>query len=208
MNRHIIHQISTCVLVGGLLPSNASASDEHEKDLSVTVFAGPNAKGFEHTKLSYKDGDQKLLAATVGWTPIDGPLNLKLGIEGGVAIRKDGDTYAEGGTSQELWFGPKIRHHGIKLGPVIVKPAITVGFSFVTESNGLERAREIRDSGEASFIYYAGPELALSPKSKSNLELVGRIHHRSGAERVSYMPTIGKTGDSNNANLLGLRYRF
>ena len=208
-----IKLLSTLMAIGVVLPCNANASEKKTndlsvKDFSVTAFYGTSAKGFEISDLSYRNGDQKLMAAALDWTPMDVPLNFKLGLEAGLAFRDDGDTYGEGGTSQEIWFGPKIRHIGLKLGPILIKPAITLGFSYVTDSNGLELAREIRDNGDASFIYYGGPEVGLSLKSKRNLELVGRNHHRSGAGRVSYMPTIAKMGDVNNANLIGIRYRF
>lgn len=208
MKNKIGQLVGACIAIGVFMPSQANASDKQTNDFSVTAFYGSSAKGFEIRDLSYKSGDQKLIAAAVGWTPVEVPFSLKLGIEAGVAFRKDGNTYGESGTSQEIWVGPKIRHTGLKLGPVILKPAVTVGFSFVTESYGLERTREIRDNGNAHLVYYLGPELGLSLKSKPNLELVGRIHHRSGAALVSYLPTIGKMGDTNNANLVGVRYRF
>ncbi len=183
-------------------------SDDPNSDWSILVFAGKNVRGFQSYPFKSTPGDQTLAGASVAWTPIDLPYGIVAGLDGGITIRDDGDEFDRPGTSAEFWAGPTLRHTGIKLGPILAKPAITVGLSAVTGSNGLERERELEFDGNAALLYYISPEIGFSLKSIPNVDLVYRLQHRSGARHVSYLPTIGRMGDTNNANSFGIRYHF
>lgn len=106
--------------------------------------------------------------------------------------------------SGELWFGPTLRYESIILfNQLRIVPGITVGFSLTNDSIGREREREIAYNGSAHFLAYLGTELAFSTVSMPQLELVFRLHHRSGAGGL-----LGHLREGYNANVAGLRYRF
>jgi hypothetical protein len=109
----------------------------------------------------------------------------------------------EDDTSGELWAGVRIRHHGLVIGDVAIAPGFTAGLSVVTAPTEIERLREIHYGGDATFLGFLGPELALRFRQAPNLEFVYQLHHRSGAEGV-----FGEMGEGSNASILGLRYRF
>ena len=106
--------------------------------------------------------------------------------------------------SGEVWFGPTIRYESFVLFDRLrVIPGLTAGVSLTTNSIGIERGRELCCNGNARFLGYLGTELAFSSVSMPNLELVYRLHHRSGALRL-----MGHMMEGYNANVVGLRYWF
>jgi hypothetical protein len=105
--------------------------------------------------------------------------------------------------SGELWTGLRFRYEGVSFYGVRLSGAVTGGFSYVTDSIGRERARELDNNGNARFLFYAGPELALSLDSYPDWQLVYRQEHRSGMGG-----TLGKMEEGYNANVIGLRYTF
>ena len=106
--------------------------------------------------------------------------------------------------SGELWFGPTIRYDSwVLFDKLRITPGLTAGFSLTTNSIGVERAKEIERNGSARFLFYLGPEVAFSYASMPNVELVFRLHHRSGA-----LGLLGHLNDGYNANVVGLRYWF
>ena len=106
--------------------------------------------------------------------------------------------------SGELWGGARISHSGIVLFDSIrIGGAMTTGFSLTTDSIGRERQREINLHGNARFLVYLGPELSFSMIGRPDLELVYRVHHRSGSNG-----TFGNMREGYNANVLGIRYSF
>ena len=105
--------------------------------------------------------------------------------------------------SAEVWGGVYVRHRGIPVFGILIKPALTVGLSAVDRAIGTEREREARNNGDARLLYYFGPELALSSARQRDWELTYRLHHRSGG-----MKTLGNMSEGHNANTIGLRRRF
>lgn len=105
----------------------------------------------------------------------------------------------------ELWGGFAFRHDGPMLfNAVRLSPAAIVGFSGVTKSIGAERAQEVMFGGDAGFLFYLGLEMALSHLIMPELELVARLHHRSGA-----WGTLSRSDhEGYNAWIYGIRYRF
>lgn len=188
----------------------ADEDNRHASDgnLSAALFIGKSVRGFQSYPLESTDGDQRFIGVSGAWMPLDAPLGFRIGMDGGVLLRDDGNRYGPSGTSGEVWVGPTIRHKGLEIGPVILKPALTVGLSAVTNSYGLERQRELEEDGDAALLYYYGPELAISTTYYPNIDLVYRLHHRSGAGEVSQLPTLGSIGDTMNANMIGIRLHF
>jgi hypothetical protein len=105
--------------------------------------------------------------------------------------------------SLEGWLGPQLRHTGFAIGPILVRPSITAGLSVIQRPIGIEITRELEAHGDARTLFYLGPELALSMSQWPNVELVYRLHHRSGA-----LGTLGGLEEGHNANVLGVRARF
>jgi hypothetical protein len=104
----------------------------------------------------------------------------------------------------ELWGGVVFRpkaftsREGITVGM-----AFTVGLSAISKSMGEEIKREIGRGGNASFLFYLGPEIVVTFPGLRNWELVYRLHHRSGAGGL-----LGGLYEGYNSNTFGLRYRF
>lgn len=112
------------------------------------------------------------------------------------------------GTSAELWGGPSVRFEGLDLGPVSISAGLTVGFSYVTDTIGREREVEQENDGDATILYYAGPEVAVAFDALPDTEFVFQTHHRSGGLNVPFLPTINNMPNTSNANTFGVRKRF
>jgi len=106
--------------------------------------------------------------------------------------------------SVEAWGGVSFGHSGIVIGGLYFKPMVVVGLSAINRAIGAERQNEAeRNNSSARLLFYLGPELAVSPVAFPNLELVARLHHRSG-----FYGTLGELMEGYNATVLGMRYRF
>jgi hypothetical protein len=112
------------------------------------------------------------------------------------------------GSSAEIWGGPSLRWSGVDLGPLRISAGLTVGFSYVTDPIGRERQVELENNGDATFLYYAGPEIAFSFGAIPDTEFVFQTHHRSGGKNVPFLPTINNMPNTSNANIFGIRKRF
>jgi hypothetical protein len=124
---------------------------------------------------------------------------LNFGIEAGLAGRF-GDRDAA-----EFWSGAVARYDGLVLfESVHVSPAFTFGLSAVTDTlEGREERREVGKDGDATLLFYMGPELNFSTPSHPEIELFARVHHRSGA-----WGTLGDMHGAANATVIGFRRRF
>ncbi|MBI4763954.1 MAG: hypothetical protein HY787_05040 [Deltaproteobacteria bacterium] len=139
-----------------------------------------------------------LLAAAHSRDFLELGYGIQLGIEFGVAVR-----FGENWTG-ELWGGVVIRPKGFTSREgITIAPAFTIGLSAISKSMGEEIKREIGRGGNASFLFYLGPEIAFTFPGLRRWELVYRLHHRSGAGGA-----LGGLYEGYNANTLGLRYRF
>lgn len=116
------------------------------------------------------------------------------GTEVGVAGRFGTDETAE------IWAGPVIRHKGFDLaGYLSVTPSITAGLSAVSDSMGAEGLRERYRDGDATLLFYLGPQIGVTLAALPNVEVFYRLHHRSGAGH-----TLGNFDEGYNANVLGV----
>jgi len=125
--------------------------------------------------------------------------NLKFGLEAGLAGRFRGNTNAE------IWGGVVGRYDAIEIANTLrIIPSFTFGLSHVTETmDGREKKNEGERNGDASTLFYLGPELSFSSVSRPELEVFWRLHHRSGA-----WGTLGDMHGGSNANVIGVRYNF
>jgi hypothetical protein len=128
---------------------------------------------------------------------------FRLGAEFGIAGRFNTD--GTDTNSFETWYGYTLRHDGIAIGDAIrIAPAVSTGFSMVTDLIGIERVRAgwYPENGPVQLLFYLGPEINVTATAFPNWELFFRIHHRSGL-----YGTIAKVDGSNGATL-GVRYKF
>lgn len=125
--------------------------------------------------------------------------DLYFGFEAGAAAR-----FGQSFTA-EAWGGPVVRYDGIRLfNAVTLSPSITGGLSAVTDAmHGWEGENEVERDGDATLLFYFGPELSLSLASRPDLEIFWRLHHRSGA-----WGTLGDMHGGANFQTLGIRHRF
>lgn len=121
---------------------------------------------------------------------------FKLGAEVGVGLRLGSPS------SAELWGGAVARLQTFQLGDVSITPALTAGFSVVTDTIGAERERAWGMGGSAPFLYYLGPEIAVGHAAFPDFEGFIRLQHRSGG-----FGSIANL-DGSNAVVLGVRYGF
>lgn len=177
----------------------ALASEIYYRKESIAVFAGRFATGTlgpSSVPFGSLYEDNYVVAAAYSRNFAELGLGFFLDGEIGLAGRF-GDS-----TSGEVWFGPRLRHRGISVGNVFtLSPSVTFGLSAVTSPIGIERARELASGGDATLLFYFGPEIALFFHSMPNVEFFYRVHHRSGA-----LGTLGKMEEGSNAQVLGIRY--
>ena len=104
----------------------------------------------------------------------------------------------------EIWNGVVIGAKGLTSREgITIGLALTVGVSLVSKSMGEEIRREKGRGGNASFLFYLGPEIIFSFPGLRQWEFFYRLHHRSGAGGL-----LGGLYEGYNSNTLGLRYRF
>lgn len=172
-----------------------------ERDQSLMLFGGSYMTGpFPGlTLIPYADDPEGtyLLGAAYRKELYTFNYGFEMGFEVGAAARF-GD-----GFSGEAFGGPYLRHEGLTLGPITISPGFVAGLSAVSSAMGIEKARERRYDGDATLLFYLGPELSFTYKAWPNLELVVRTHHRSGEKG-----TLGNFGEGHNANVFGIRYKF
>ena len=195
---------------------NPGSGDEQASgavsDMSVLLFGGRSIEGhvWQPDSLPFVAdyGGQAQIGTAFAYTPYHLPLGFVAGGEVGASLRFDNDTFGPSGTSGEVWVGPTLRHEGIPLGPVLIRPGFTFGLSAVTGSYGLERDREIEEGGDASLLYFMAPEISLALKAYPNIDFVYRAQHRSGGKNIFFLPALGDMGDTTNANTFGIRVHF
>jgi hypothetical protein len=185
---------------------------------SIFVFGGMlSTTGIGQTALFNYNADEKPrydnniagVAAYRDWFRLG--YGFYVGGELGIADRfgyyaQTGDTNIKSSSllqSAEIWTGLRWRYEGFSFYGVRISAAATTGFSYTTNSIGRERGREIAYDGSARFLFYGGPELALSLDSHPEWQFVYRLQHRSGANG-----TLGHFREGYNANVFGLRYTF
>jgi len=180
-------------------PSTAGPADVPQTRLHI-YFGQYTADNMGDTLKIFKAAYEKnyFLAAAYSRDVLELGYGIHLGGEWGVAVR-----FGENFTG-ELWGGVVIRPKGFTSREgITIGPAFVVGLSTITKSMGEEIKRETGRRGNASFLFYLGPEIVVTFPGLRRWELVYRLHHRSGAGG-----TLGGLYEGYNANSLGFRYRF
>lgn len=204
MSRQSRNWFRTLHRVAGLIgilamPSYGMADMPDDTDRSVFVFGGgitdadmwksanPLGVGYEHG------------IAGLGYQFFPGRIgSVKLGLEAGLAGRLGS------GSNAEIWGGVVGRWDGFEVGAVRVSPSFTFGLSHVTRTmSGREEKNERERNGDASTLFYLGPELSFTVASMPDIDFFWRLHHRSGA-----WGTLGGMHGGSNANVIGVRVNF
>ena len=176
------------------------ASDVLRPDQKVFLFGGVMVEGTfpGWTNIPFAGGLENNYI-------VGGALDTKLASYGGFDFGVEVGTAGRfgDGASAEIWGGPSVHYRGFSIGSLTISPGLVFGLSAVTDAIGIERQREIDNSGNATLLFYFGPELAFRFKQLPNVEFVFRTHHRSGAEG-----TLGNMREGANANIFGVRFHF
>jgi hypothetical protein len=103
----------------------------------------------------------------------------------------------------ELWTALYLRYDGFPWNDVVYSTlGVNTGLSMLTEKSEFEEGRD--DEGKsARLLHYLAPEITLADPDNKNLELVLRLHHRSGAIGLFDGVVSGSTFISS-----GVRLRF
>ena len=126
------------------------------------------------------------------------PWNIVLGGEIGLGLRFGTGNYGE------IWAAPTVRLVGIPLGNVAsMSIGLVAGFSGITNPTDLERQREFEHSGNSKLLFYFSPELAFAFRDLPNIEMVFRLHHRSGL-----YGTLGRMREGSNTHAVGVRWLY
>jgi hypothetical protein len=187
-----IFALGSAALAG---PAMAESGNEQ----NVFVMGGPFTSGyFSDAFLVWEDHYESNFFAGVGYQYFmyEHSGGFKLGAEAGLGVRV-GDR-----SSAELWAGLVGRVDMFQFGDIRITPSITAGFSVVTDTIGVETQRADKLGHDIPFLYYLGPEIAVSHVAYPGFEAFGRIHHRSGG-----FGTIAEI-DGSNAVVLGLRLKY
>lgn len=185
-----------------LLTSSVSGRAEDllfRKD-SITVFGGVYTTvnmGESFNPFANHDSTY-LIAGSYRREFIKLPWNIVLGGEIGLGLRFGTGSYGE------IWAAPTARLVGIPLGKVAsMSIGLSAGFSAITNPTGLEQQREHEHSGNSKLLFYFSPELAFAFRELANMEIVLRLHHRSGL-----YGTLGRMREGSNTHVVGVRWFY
>lgn len=183
------------------VPPMAMAQDAGmPSNQNVFVLGGPFTNGYFGNAFRFWENHYETnFFAGVGYQYFlwedDG--GFKLGAEAGVGLRLGPRA------SAEAWAGVVGRFDVFEVGDVNITPSLTFGLSAVTDTIGVETERAAAAGYDSlPVFFYMGPEIAVSHDAYPDLELLARVHHRSGG-----FGTIAPV-DGSNAAVLGLRYKF
>src|SRR5690606_34079032 len=102
--------------------------------------------------------------------------DIRFGAEVGLAGR-----FGYDGMSAEVWAGVFGRYDGFVVGNFRISPALTVGLSAATGTQGFEGQRIAAWGRDVPVLVYLGPEFIFSLVDQPQWEAFTRFQHRSGA---------------------------
>lgn len=122
--------------------------------------------------------------------------SFSIEIEGGVA-QHFGSYHAT-----ELWSAMFLRFHAFPWNEYLyTTAAASVGLSYLTEVPDIETRK---NGGRGSrLLHYFAPEITFALPKYKNMELVFRLHHRSGVAGL-----FNGVRDATNVPTVGFRFRY
>ena len=141
-------------------------------------------------------GFESNILAGAGYQRLWGnPEHFQYGLEAGLTGRFGVRSSLEG------WAGAVARYDWT-LGPVNVGLGFTFGLSAITGTvEGQESQSQAFHQGDATLLFYMGPEIHASLVKHPRFEAFFRLHHRSGA-----WETLGGMAAGADAAVTGLRF--
>ena len=194
-------------ILAALVPASTSAQEGEASARglnSVTVFGG------RQTRNDLSDA----IVPVEGFNFIDtyfagGVVAREVARRGGFAVELEVGTGAQWGTylgedngTEHVWGAAYLRYDRFPWrGVVRTSVGASLGLNVITRDNALERSRNT-DEAQSRLQHYFSPEIALALPSRPNVEVLYRVHHRSGVYGLFC------TDCGSNIDTLGLRYRF
>ena len=187
-----------------VIPMSVGASDEPSmangpKSYAIHFFGGQNFDEYfsEFVKGGgvgeYNDAYLAGAAASkrlVTWN------SLSIEIEGGVA-RHFGSYRAT-----ELWSAVFLRFHAFPWNKYLyTTAAASVGLSYLSKVPEIETRKN--DGRGSHLLHYFAPEITFALPEHKNMELVFRLHHRSGVAGL-----FNGVRDATNVPTVGFRFRY
>ena len=128
----------------------------------------------------------------------------------GLAVSVEGGGGAQWGTFREeensaahAWGAAYLRYDRFPWDRYVRTAfGVSTGLSYITDDIAVERRRGGDLDDQSRLQHYFSPELAVSLPARPNVELVGRVHHRSGV----YGLFCGECGS--NIGTVGVRVRY
>lgn len=186
-----------------LLSTGAAIAEEKGTNSAAFLFGGRYHTDHMEDLLNLRGPfgvdyeDNYVLGAGYQQFFVDG-YGVKFGLEAGSAFRFGTDASVEG------WAGVVGRYDGWVIGDKVrISPALTLGLSAISNPMGIEAEREADEGGNATLLFYIGPEINLSWADNPNTEVFFRVQHRSGA-----WGRMGDMGDGANASTVGMRWHW
>jgi hypothetical protein len=205
-------KMASAILVATWLAAPAFAGSRGADD-SVMIFGGV-ASETNFTELMYSPWSTDVNPIGVMGASYSHRLGTVNELVGDIDLGQIGDDFtieAEGGTSfrfgdehlGEAWAALYLRYDGLPWNDTVYTTiGVNTGVSLLTGISDFEEGRD--DKGKSSeFLHYLGPEFTFADPKNKDLELVLRLHHRSGVFGLFDGVVSGSTFLS-----AGIRVRF
>jgi hypothetical protein len=151
-------------------------------DCAVTIYAGNYVEDSmtdlvtaprPPTSWEYADGD-RLVATAV--SRVAGRFWQNWSVEPEIGL---GQRYGREGAT-EVWGAVFFRYHGFPWdGTLLTTMAVSTGLNWASEVTAAEQDRARDDEG-SQLMHFFSPEVTLALPSHPDIELLVRLHHRSG----------------------------
>jgi len=187
-----------------MMPMSAGASDvpqivDGRKSYAVHFFGGQNFD--EYFSDFFKGGgygqyNDAYLAGAAASKRLAKWNSFSIEIEGGAA--QHFGVY----DATELWSAVFFRFHGFPWNKyVYTTAAASLGLSYLSKVPGIEKRKN--DGRGSHLLHYFAPEITFALPEHKDIELVLRLHHRSGVAGL-----FNGVRDATNVPTVGFRFRY
>jgi hypothetical protein len=179
-----------CIAMAGLLPSTDQArSQSADSSNAVMLFAGgvDDSPFFELVCAPWESDWEDIGIVAASYSRRFGTLNALMDAPTFGSLGDDLALEAEAGVSArfgdeslgEVWTALYLRYSGFPWnGIVYTTIAGNIGLSMLSEKSQFEKERDGHKTDQ--LLHYLGPEITVADPDMRDLELVFRLHHRSG----------------------------
>jgi hypothetical protein len=200
-SRSIIGVVATLI---AMIPMSAGASDipqivDGSKPYAVHFFGGQNFD--EYLSDFFKGGgygqyNDAYLAGAAASKRFATWNSISIEIEGGVG------QHFGAYDATELWSAVFFRFHAFPWNKyVYTTAAASVGLSYLSNVPQIEKRKN--DGRGSHLLHYFAPEITFALPEHKDIELVFRLHHRSGVAGL-----FNGVRDATNVPTVGFRFRY